>query len=259
MKQTKLFLIPVLILAWLFPTAMLAGADPKSDLVAAEQLYRQGDYSAAAERYQGIIQSGWTSGEVHFNLGSCYYKTGRYGLAILHYERAKLLLGNDPDLEFNLRLANLNVPDRIEPLPRFFVLRLLDGIAGALPTSNWAAIAIASEWILLASLLALLGLRSPDSRRWVAGLFFAAAMVLLASGGIFLQQNSQRARNPEAVVLVSKVGVNSAPEGSSTELFALHEGVKFRILRRVPGWAEIHLADGKRGWMPDAAFETVSF
>jgi tetratricopeptide (TPR) repeat protein len=227
-----------------------------SELTSAEQAYRGGDYAKAAELYQAVLSRGLASGEIYYNLGNCYYKVGQYGRAILNYKRAERLLGKDPDLEINLRLANLNVPDRIEPLPRFFLLKLLEKAGDALSARGWASLLIIAEWLLLACLGGLVYLRSPGSRRLVTGVFTLSLILLVTSGGFHLQERAHQ-NAEQGVVISDKTEVRSAPEESSTELFALHAGTSFTILRQVPGWAEVHLADGKQGWMPKSVFEVI--
>jgi hypothetical protein len=243
---------------WVVGVIALVGSvwSQDAELTSAEQAYRNGNYAHAAELYQTILNRGLASGEIYYNLGNCYYKLGRNGQAILNYERAQRLLGSDPALDVNLRLANLKVPDRIEPLPKFFLWRLLDNIGGLLTANGWAALLIASEWTLLVSLAGLIYIRSPGHRRLLTGLFLIAACALVFTGGFHLLQKSHQ-NTPQGVVLTEKTEVRSAPEIGSTELFALHEGAKFTILRQVSGWVEVHLADGKQGWMPQAAFEKI--
>lgn len=242
-----------LILPGVSAAQQLSELDPK----AAEELYRQGDYPAAISIYQQIIGQGLTNGEIYYNLGNCYYKLGQYGRAILNYQRAHPFLGNDPDLQVNLKLANLRIYDRIEPLPRFFIIRILEGAAGFLSTRRWAFLFLLAEWVLLACLIALHLIRKPRWRRLFVGSFVSVGLVFILSGGFFLQQMIQEGRLVQGIVLAEKVEVRSAPESGSTELFALHEGVKVRVLRQVSGWAEIRLADGKQGWMPQSAFEII--
>jgi tetratricopeptide (TPR) repeat protein len=226
------------------------------ELTSAEQAYRAGDYAKAADLYQTILSRGMVAGEIYYNLGNCYYKMGHYGRAILNYERARRFMGKDPDLDVNLRLANMNVPDRIEPLPRIFVMRLLDGIGNTMSAKGWATLMILSEWGLLACLAGLTYARRPGNRRLLAGAFLVTVFALAFSGGFHLLEKSHQ-NQPQGVVQTDKTEVRSAPEAGSTELFALHEGAKFTILRQVPGWAEIHLSDGKQGWMPKSAFEMI--
>jgi tetratricopeptide (TPR) repeat protein len=252
MKQTAV--IAIVILAGLALTTLARAQS--SELTSAEQAYRGGDYAKAAEMYQTILSRGLASGEIYYNLGNCYYKAGQYGRAILNYRRAERLLGKDPDLEINLRLANLNVPDRIEPLPRFFLLRLIEKTGDGLSARGWASLLIISEWVLLACLAGLVYLRSPGQRRLLTGVFVLSLLLLAISGGFHLLEKSHQ-NSDQGVVLADKTEVRSAPEEGATELFALHGGATFTILRQVPGWAEVHLADGKQGWMPKSVFEVI--
>ncbi|MCJ7813377.1 tetratricopeptide repeat protein, partial [bacterium] len=91
----------------------------------ANQLYQEGNYSAAVESYQNILDTGYDSGSIYYNMGNCYYKMQNIGYAILYYERAKRLIPGDEDLKLNLTLANLAVVDKINPQPEFIVFRVI--------------------------------------------------------------------------------------------------------------------------------------
>jgi tetratricopeptide (TPR) repeat protein len=223
----------------------------------AEELYRNGDYEKAAEVYKKILQEGWHNGELYYNLGNCYYKSGNYGKAILNYERARRFLGNDADLEKNLKLANLHITDRIEPLPRIILIRAFETIAGLFSVRQWAVVFIAFEWLLFITILGLNTVRRFNLRRMLAKGFVLFSVLTVISGGFFLEQKIEKDHRVEGIVLTDRVEVRSAPESGATELFTLHEGAKVRILRTVADWAEIRLADGKDGWMPLSAFEVI--
>ena len=53
----------------------------------------------------------------------------------------------------------------------------------------------------------------------------------------------------EAVVMIDKVDVVSAPGDSGTQVFALHAGVKVQVQDRSGEWVKIRLSDGKLGWL----------
>ena len=105
----------------------------------ANQLYLQAKYPDAIAQYEKIVQSGFESGEFYFNLGNAYYKSGNIQKAILNYERAKQLLPRDEDVQFNLQLANLQVVDKIDAVPRLFVYRWIDSMLAlfSLSTMGW--------------------------------------------------------------------------------------------------------------------------
>jgi tetratricopeptide (TPR) repeat protein len=90
----------------------------------ANRLYLEQKFDAAASRYEAIIKNGYENGEVYFNLGNAYYKSGKLQRAILSYERARKFIANDEDLDFNIRLVNLQLQDKIEAIPELFHLSL---------------------------------------------------------------------------------------------------------------------------------------
>ena len=248
--------IPVLLLLS-FGTSSSQPVSVNEKLHLAEEAYLTGDYGTAIDSYESIIESGWSGGMIYYNLGNSYYKIGQYGKAILSYERARRILGNDKDLMVNLKLANLHISDRIEPLPRFFLLRIFEGVGAALPVPRWAIIFLVAEWVLAMTLIGLFTVRKFQWRRLLVVAFVVTGVIFILSGGFFLQQKIYRDSLTEGVVLLGDVAVRSAPESDATKLFTLHEGAKMRILRDVSGWSEILLADGKKGWIPEISFETI--
>ena len=82
----------------------------------ANQLYLNGEYSAAREEYQKIINSGFESMELYYNLGNTFYKLGQIPSAILYFEKALILNPKDLDIQFNIDLANRLVVDKINPV-----------------------------------------------------------------------------------------------------------------------------------------------
>lgn len=256
MKRSAILMFLALLFG-VFSLSFIVRAADLSDLSSAESLYRNGDYQGAIRIYEDILDQGWTNGAIYYNLGNCYYKLGQYGRAILNYERARHYLGNDPDLQVNLKLANLRIADRIEPLPRLFVFKVINGIGKLFPIRRWASLMILGEWAFLIFMLSLLIVRRPRWRRWLAGGLLTAVALFVVSGAFLLQQKVQQAGTTQGIVLAEKVDVRSAPEAGSTELFSIHEGVKINVMRTISGWAEIRLADGKQGWMPTSAFEEI--
>ena len=242
-----------ILLTFVLPSA----AAPLTDLSAAESQYRQGNYEQAANIYQSLLRQGLAGGELYYNLGNCYYKMGQYGLAILNYERAERFLGNDPDLAKNQKLAELKAPDKIQPLPRWFVIQILEGLRGAISLGAWARWFIIFEWILAGCLIALVAFPGLAIRPWLTRLFWACALLFVVTGSFFFASYYAQSRNQDGIILAGSAEVRSAPDENSTELFTLHEGAKIRVLRRLPGWAEIHLTDGKQGWTRQEAFELI--
>jgi tetratricopeptide (TPR) repeat protein len=67
--------------------------------------FKAGNFTEAAASYEKILISEGPRASVFYNLGNSYQAQKKYGLAILAYERARLLSPRDPDLLANLNLA----------------------------------------------------------------------------------------------------------------------------------------------------------
>jgi tetratricopeptide (TPR) repeat protein len=219
--------------------------------------YQQGNYPAAIERYESILATGMTSGELHFNLGNAYYKQGNMGKAILHYERALRVMPGDDDLRHNLQLANLLIVDKIEVTPRLFVWDMWDGIKAwfSLSGITWTTWGI---FLLTAGAVILIILTRSYSLR-KAGMIAALILgvVLVFSCVVLIDKAADAGRHDEAVVIATITTVKNSPDAKSSDAFVLHAGVKVRVTDSVGDWINVRLADGKAGWMEKTAAEKI--
>jgi tetratricopeptide (TPR) repeat protein len=206
----------------------------------ANAFYQKNDYQNAIKEYEKIIQEGFESPEVYFNLGNAYYKTNDYASAILNYERAKRLAPDDEDILFNLKLANLNVIDKVEPIPPFFM------------KAWWNEWAIVNIVLLTLTVLAGILFLMSASGSLKKILFFIAAIFLVSFGLSFSlaqTRNNLQSNSNEAIVFAPSSYIKSSPSDKSIDLFILHEGTKVKILDKVGAWKKIRLANGEEGWI----------
>ena len=256
---------PLLAVGFLLAAAAVPPVPPPNSPTAQEalfdegnRLYQEGDFVGAADRYTAVLEGGFESAEVYYNLGNAHFRLGEIGRAVLNYERAARLNPRGEDIQANLALVDQMLQDRIEPLPRFWVLSVVDWWMALIP-GRWLATIVAVCYIALgvAAVVLVLGRR----HAWRTALRRAvyaslAATVLL--GGTLLAREAGVGRPEEAVVMPTEARVLSAPseEGGLT-VFTVHEGTRVRIDRRADEWAEIVLADGKVGWLPLSVLEVI--
>lgn len=216
----------------------------------ANQLYRIGDYKQAASFYEKIGQNGYESPALFYNLGNSYFKLKNMPAAIVNYERARLLSPHDEDIAYNLRLANLRIIDRIEPIPQLFFVEWWRSFVSMFSSGTWASLAVVLLWCASIGGATFLFLRPLLIRRLT---FLICAICLLCSvlsyASMFQQRNHERT-DQDAIVFAASIAVKSSPDQHSTDLFVLHEGVKVELLDAVGEWKKIRLADGKVGWIP---------
>lgn len=240
----------------LFP--LLSAAQTPTELFnQANQLYKEKNYEGAVAIYDSVAQSGYASAELFFNLGNAHFKLGNLAPSILNFERAKKLAPDDADIDFNLRIANLRVVDRVEPVPELFFVRWAKNLVIRHSSDGWAKLALGMVWVTFAFALLFLFV----NYLWVKRISFLAALfaLLLSLTFAFLaysQYNYQR-ESAEGIVFVKNVYVKSAPDPQSTDLFILREGIKVALLESEGDWQKIQLADGKVGWIMRSGMETI--
>ena len=215
--------------------------------------YLDGEYELAARAYQSIVDSGYTSAELYYNLGNSYYKSNNITMALVNYERAHILDPRDPEILNNLEVAREFVVDRIEVLPEFFLTRAWKGFVKIFDADIWAILSIASFLVSLLLFLGYFFTRRPQLRRvsfWTASviLFISISTLVFAA-----QQDKYINRHREAIIRTPSVTIKSSPdEDSGTDLFLLHEGTKVRVEDELGDWREVVLSDGNRGWLKEA-------
>jgi hypothetical protein len=236
----------------------LSGQDKESLFNEAMGLYQAGAYGQALDTYQRILETGYESGPVYYNMGNCQYKLQNIGQAILYYERARRLMPGDDDLRANLALANLAVVDKITPQQTFILFRLVNGFVFLFPKPVLTWIVAMSYLAGMVCLIGWILSRKRMARRILSRLCFVLAGVFLVLGLSTIERLRQEAKHVEGIIVVEMVDVVSAPsEDEGMEVFTLHEGTKVRIDQTSGEWLEIVLADGKTGWVKEGVLEII--
>ncbi len=225
------------------------------------RLYQAGDFAGAIAQYDSVRLVGFESPELHYNLANAHYRAGDVARAILGYERAARLAPADEDIQANLEIVRRTLRDRIEPLPRFWLLAVADWWLALLPRS-WLLLGAAACYLTVGTGVVVALLRRGRGReRWTPALrmaLYLGATGTLVMGGTLVMRETGALEAERAVVMATETRVLSAPseEGGLT-LFALHAGTTVRIDRRAGDWAEIVLADGKVGWLRLELLEVI--
>jgi len=233
------------------------GQTPEDAFRKGNELYRAGRFHEAVTEYESIVHQGYVSAPLFFNLGNASYRSGDIAHAILWFERAARLDAGDPDIDFNLRLANTRIIDRIEPVPELFLLEWIRALSTmtSLPTT---IVLLLVAWLLVFVQLAVINLIGSSSWNAVFRWGILAALVfVLIFGAVFAVQMHEAADRSEAVIVAKSVTAKNSPDAQSVDAFVIHEGLKVKVSDSIGDWARITLADGKVGWIKSEELENI--
>lgn len=245
------FKLVICFLAMMISPALVFAADSQQQLFEqANGLYAKGQYKQAVDAYNQIINTGYQSAAVYFNLGNAHYKDGELPEAILNYEKAHRLAPGDDDINFNIRLANSKTVDKVDEAPEFFLSKWWKGFI-----LNYAADGLATAAIVLAFIGSALlvwyffalagGVKRFAFFSSLVFFFVAIAVVVIAAS-----QVSYFNSNRQAIVFTSSVDVKTSPAATVSTAFVLHDGTKINVLgSNGGGWLKIKLANGNEGWI----------
>jgi SH3-like domain-containing protein len=92
-----------------------------------------------------------------------------------------------------------------------------------------------------------------------AGFYSAiyALIIFIATFSFAISSRNNILSHDEAIVTASAISIKSSPDRASTELFVLHEGTKVRVVSEMDNWAEVVIADGKKGWTEKGNIEKI--
>ena len=223
----------------------------------ANTAYNEGNFEKAAATYEQILSQNLHSAALYYNLANAYFKQGELGKALLNYNRASRIAPGDEDIRHNQEYAEKMTKDSIEKIPEFFLTTWLRSVRGAMSCTAWTVLSIVMLAVaLVMALLYLLAQRM--SLRKVGFYTMAVALLLFVATSVFaISERNQLVGHTEAIVMSTAASVKSSPDRSATELFVLHEGTKVSIGATTEGWAEVRIADGRKGWIEDKRIERI--
>ncbi len=225
-------------------------------IVEANTAYGNGETELATALYDSVLQA-FTSADIHYNLGNCYFKMGDLPNAVLNYERAWKLAPGDEDIYHNLRAADRLVVDDISELPMVDLGNGWRRFQAGEDRDQWAIISI----IFCAIGFILLTIMIVNKKPWIKrSAFFVSLFIFMfcISSIVLASLRAQEINeNSKAVIFSPKVDIHSEPNTSSTKLLILHEGSTVEVEDQQGEWTEVRLPNGTGGWLLSASIEVI--
>jgi len=215
----------------------------------ANNYYDSSNYLESIELYEKILDEGWESSNLYYNLGNAYYRQGMIGQSIWSYNKALRINPRNSDIKHNLEILNARIKDRIVLPDEFFLVRIYMKIKSRYNLEEW--LFIGSIMIFISVILFLL------SKLYIFDNFILdrSLMVFIVTSIIihviildkFLDENDNRI----GIIIDNSVDAYSGPfYGDNTVLFNVNEGTKVKISQAHNKWIEIILLNGNRAWVP---------
>ena len=204
-------------------------------------------YDYALDAYLAILEK-VENPDLFFIIGNTYYRQGNFGQAIWAYEKGIQLSPLHKDLKYNLDFVNARVKDRIEVPKGILFIEMYRTIKRNVKLNDlllWGCI-----MMLLASFATFFKIFNILDNIFAYRITVILFIFSLLLHMIALDKYWEISDKNEGIIISSIVNVRSAPiDRDEKIIFRIHEGLKVDILQSQPGWFEIILLDGKKGWI----------
>jgi tetratricopeptide (TPR) repeat protein len=229
--------------------------EPYATFFLGNSAYQAGRYDEAAGQYRRVVEAGFESGALYFNLANAELRSGRIGAAILDYERARRLLPRDPDVRANLgyALEQAGVEPPAPPLWR----RVAFPLAARLATAELAPV-VALLWIVFWGTLAVALVVAPTRPMWRRAAWAAGLLLVFFAANLAVRLWDTELTRTAVVTAGGETAVRFEPAESGTEHFRAREGDMLVVGGENGGWYRVERADGRRGWIPAAGVGLVN-
>ena len=238
-----------LLIVFLFFVSSVFSADVSTLMQAGNNYYKNNQFQLAIDEYNKLVNEGYEGTSLYYNLGNAHYRLGKIGYAILYYEKALKFSPEDEDVKHNLSLAKLNLKDKVDTLPPFFIFNIWEGLLAAFSVSGWTMVSFIFFILLLIAVIGYFFSRNSIQQRisFFSGVAFLTLLII--SIALLTVRMNKEFKIKDGIILQPAVTAKSSPDNNSKDEFVIHEGLKVRLADKVDNWVKIRLNDGKVGWI----------
>ncbi len=220
----------------------------------ANKNYEKKHYQECIDEYLKIIDAGYSSDVVFYNLGNSYYKNKENTKAIIYFEKAIKANPHYRAAKTNLFFARQKNTDKIAPTSAILLLRAWNKLKDVFSANEWAIVSILFCWITTSFALYILFSSVLFYKK--ISLFLCVFSVFLCGfcGTIAFERYQYLSSTNEAIIVSSTVALKASPDISSNTSVSLHEGTKLSLDDHIGIWYRVKLEDGSFGWMEKKHF-----
>ena len=227
-----------------FTFNVIVAQDGQTLLKEARNHYQKANYKQALPIYQKLAAAYPYNPDIWFNLGNTYFKLDELGKAIWYYKKVLKFAPRDKDAQKNLGLAQAKIIDRVKPLPLAVTLNKIINYF----TINFFLLGLLGIGFL-ANLFLFFYRRGKGPKQPFYVYILIGGLLLLFVVMFSLKTYQEFGVRKGVLVGIKKVAVKSGPTQSLKTLFYIHDGVQFKISKKVDNWVKIKLTNGWTGWL----------
>jgi tetratricopeptide (TPR) repeat protein len=236
---------PILIgMFWLLGVVWVF-ANPSAGFERGNESFSKGDFAGAATAYEEVIRDQGASAGVLYNLGNSYQRLGRFGPALLAYERARLLAPRDPNLLANLMLARKAsaADDEVHSHPR------LNAAVCYFSRNEWSWL-VAGSALWIGTLSVVSGVFPITGNGFRYFVRWSGALALIVAGVGALALCLRRDESNRAVIVSESAHLRLSPFDQAESLAELRAGKVVRLGERNGEYVYIEMLAPKiSGWV----------
>nr|MBN2276756.1 tetratricopeptide repeat protein [candidate division Zixibacteria bacterium] len=241
-KSIILFFIILLL------NAVAVSADQPDSLFASGNGYYQAEqFDSALAIYQRLEKKNYSSAELFFNIGNCYFKKGDLGYAILYYLRAERLQPNDDDIQANLDFARQFMPTRLEGVKINPVSEFMKTLVKPVTLDTAAWISSLLFILMIFSLIIIVYFQMRGSAVKITAI--SLVVMFIIGAGLTTYKFRSEYLEQTGVIVAQEPRILSAPTDNGELEFNGNFGLTFIVEKSVEDYYLVIFENKRKGWI----------
>lgn len=229
-------------------TSLSANNDINQIFIEGNNHFINQKYDNAIKKYEMIINTGYQSSELYYNLGNAYFRNNNLGHSIWSYLKSLKLNPRYKDAAYNLLIARSRIMDQIKMPKTLFFIDEYRKLKANFTLNELILVTgiFFFSFSLITFLLKLQFLKSSFVYLCNKTLLISLIISSLVAIDVYINRKNES----RGVVISQKIDAYSGPGYTQNIIiFRLNEGMIVEIKKINNDWLEIVLADGKKGWV----------
>jgi len=251
-KLLKILVVLTIVTAACGP---VSAAVKDSIFAAANDSYQNKDYEAALESYLKLSENGYESAPLFYNMGNCFFKTGRPGYAILYYLKAQTLDPFDEDIANNLTFARQFMPTRLEGVQINPVSTFMGTLTEPFSLNNLAW--ISSGLFILFLICLSWKIYSGGGGLAIKVILYSLLVLVIISSGLTTYEYRTDYKVKKGVIVADETRIYSGPGEDNDVEFVGGFGLEFEVESETPDYYLVLFENKRKGWILKSDVELI--